>query len=147
MLKDQIEADLKDALRTSDEVRKTAIRMLMSAIRNAEIAAGKTLSDEDTVAIVQREIKQRRDSIDQFTKGNRPDLAAKEAAEIATLEKYLPEQVGDEELRAIAQEVIARTGAQGPSGRGKVMGPLMARVKGRADGRRVNEIVTELLSS
>ncbi len=144
-LKARIDTDLKDALRSGDEVRKTALRMLMAAVRNAEIAAQKELDDDGVIGLVQREIKQRRDSIEQFEKGGRADLVAKEQAEIAALEPYLPEQLSLDEIRAIAREVIASTGAAGPGDRGKVMGPLMGRVRGKADGKLVNQVVGELL--
>lgn len=119
--------------------------MLMASVRNAEIAAQKELDDDGVIALVQREIKQRRDSIEQFEKGNRADLVAKEQAEIGVLEPYLPEQLSAEEIRVIAQEVIAAAGASGPGDKGKVMGPLMGRVRGKADGKLVNQIVGELL--
>ncbi len=144
-LKARIDTDLKAALRSGDEVRKTALRMLMAAVRNAEIAAQKELDDDGVIGLVQREIKQRRDSIEQFEKGGRADLVAKEQAEIAALEPYLPEQLSLDEIRAIAREVIASTGAAGPGDRGKVMGPLMGRVRGKADGKLVNQVVGELL--
>jgi len=144
-LKARIDTDLKAALRSGDEVRKTALRMLMAAVRNAEIAAQRELDDDGVIALVQREIKQRRDSIEQFEKGGRADLVAKEQAEITALEPYLPEQLSVDEIRAIAEDVIASTGASGPGDKGKVMGPLMGRVRGKADGKLVNQVVGELL--
>ncbi len=145
-LQQRIESDLKDALRSADEVRKDAIRMLLSAMHNAQIASGKPLTDDDVVGLVQREVKQRRDSIEQFRAGKREDLAAKEEAEIAVLQAYQPEQLGADELRAIVREVIGAVGATGPGDRGKVMGAVMPRVKGRADGRQVSEVVSALLA-
>jgi uncharacterized protein YqeY len=163
-LKDTIHADLTDAMRQKDETRKTALRMLLSAIRNAEIRtppAGATdeqlaemaklppvvLADDEVLSIVQKQIKQRRDSIDQFTKANREDLAAKERAEAVILEKYLPQQAGAEEIEAAAAKVIAETGASGPRDMGKVMPVLTKQFAGRADGRLINETVRRLLGA
>jgi uncharacterized protein YqeY len=161
-LKDRIQADLTDAMRARDETRKSALRMLMAAIRNAEIpaapeddaeleamaAAGKTgLSDEAVTEVVQKQVKQRRDSIDSFRKANREDLAAKEEAELAVLEAYLPAQAGRDEIEAFATKVVAETGASGARDIGKVMPRVMAEFKGRADGRVVNEVVRGLLGA
>lgn len=163
-LKDTIQADLSDAMRQKDETRKTALRMLLTAIRNAEIRtppANATdeqlaemaklppvvLGDDEVLAIVQKQIKQRRDSIDQFTKANRTDLAEKEQAEAAILEKYLPQQASAEDIEAAAAKVIAETGASGPRDMGKVMPVLTKQFAGRADGRLINETVRRLLGA
>jgi uncharacterized protein YqeY len=153
-LKDQLDADLRDAMRSGEEVRKTTLRLLLTAVRNAEIPAeGATAAqraDLDAAAvlnIVRREVKQRRDSIDAYTKANRPDLAAREEAEAAVLSAYLPQQLGREEIAAVARAVIERLGASGPGDKGKVMPAVMAELKDRAEGREINAVVTELLSS
>jgi uncharacterized protein YqeY len=153
-LKDQLDADLRDAMRSGEEVRKTTLRLLLTAVRNAEIPAeGATaaqradLDDAAVLNIVRREVKQRRDSIDAYTKANRPDLAAREEAEAAVLSAYLPQQLGREEIAAVARAVIERLGASGPGDKGKVMPAVMAELKDRAEGREINAVVTELLSS
>jgi uncharacterized protein YqeY len=163
-LKDAIQADLTDAMRQKDETRKTALRMLITAIRNAEIRTpppGATdeqlaemaklppvvLADDDVLSIVQKQIKQRRDSIDQFEKANRSDLAAKERAEATILEAYLPQQATAEEIEAAVVKVIAETGAAGPRDMGKVMPVLTKQFAGRADGRIINETVRRLLGT
>ena len=138
--------DLKNAMRAKDTVRTSTLRMLSAALTNARIAAGKPLSDGDALAVVAKEVKQRRDSIEQFQKGDRPDLADKESTEMAILEAYLPQQLGRDEVMAEVRAVIAQVGAAGPTDKGKVMAPLMEKLRGRADGRLVNEVVTELLS-
>jgi uncharacterized protein len=163
-LKDAIQADLTDAMRKKEETRKTALRMLISAIRNAEIRtppAGATdaqlaemaklppvvLADDEVLAIVQKQIKQRRDSIEQFEKANRADLAEKERAEAVILEAYLPQQASAEEIEAAVAKVIAETGAAGPRDMGKVMPVLTKQFAGRADGRVINETVRRLLGN
>jgi uncharacterized protein YqeY len=145
-LKERLAADLREALRGGDEPRKSAIRMASAAIRNAEIASGRELDDAGTLQVLQREIKQRRDSIEEFRKGNRPDLVDKEEREIAILQAYLPQQLSREEVTDEARQVIAETGARGPADKAKVMPVLVKRLAGRAEGRTINEVVTELLA-
>ena len=151
-LKDQLSADLRDAMRAGDDVRKSALRMLITAIRNAEIppegsaATGRTeLDDEGVLNVVRKEVKQRRDSIEMYSKANRPDLAATEEAEVAVLSAYLPQQMTREQIVVVAREVIARTGASGPADKGKVMPLIMGELRGKAEGRDINAVVTELL--
>jgi uncharacterized protein YqeY len=153
-LKDQLNADLRDAMRSGEEARKTTLRLLLTAIRNAEIPAegsadtGRSDLDDDAVLdIVRRQVKQRRDSVDAYTKANRPDLAAKEEAEVVILSAYLPQQLGRDEIAAVARAVIERVGATGPADKGKVMPAVMAELKDRAEGREINAVVTELLGS
>lgn len=145
-LKERLQEDLKQAMRDRDETRKSTVRMLIAAVKNAEIAAGKPLSDDDVVAVLQKQAKQRRESIAEFEKGNRPDLVAREQAELALIEAYLPEQADPAEIEAAARKLIADTGATGPRDIGKVMPALMKQFAGRADGKQINEIVRGLLT-
>ncbi|HQW51466.1 MAG TPA: GatB/YqeY domain-containing protein [Tepidiformaceae bacterium] len=146
-LKDQVQADLADAMRNREETRKAALRMLIAAIKNTEIEQGKPLDDAAVTAVIQKQVKQRRESIIEFEKGNRPDLVEREAAESAILETYLPEQARPEEIEAAARRVIAETGASGPRDLGKVMPALTREFAGRADGRAISEIVRSLLGA
>lgn len=163
-LKETLHIDLTDAMRQKDDVRKTALRMLISAVRNAEIRtppAGATdeqllemaklppvvLSDDEVLSIIQKQLKQRRDSIDQFERAKREDLASKERAEAVILETYLPKQATPDEIEAAAAKVIADTGATGPRDMGKVMPVLSKQFAGRADGRVVSETVRRLLGA
>jgi uncharacterized protein YqeY len=145
-IKEQIASDLRDAMRAGDERRKIALRMATASIHNAEIAARKELDDTVVLQLLQREVKQRRDSIEEFRKGNRQDLIDKEAAEIEILQAYLPKQLSRDEIAAEARQVMQETGAHGPGDKGKVMSVLTKRLAGRAEGRTVNEVVTELLA-
>lgn len=146
-LKEQLANDLKDAIRQRDEPRKIAIRMTISAIKNAEIERGAALSEADVLTLVSREAKQRRESIAEFEKADRRDLVEKERAELEVLQSYLPAQVSRDEIAEAAREVIAEVGAGGPRDKGKVMPVLIGRLAGRAEGREINEVVTELLAS
>lgn len=146
-LKDTIQANLADAMRDRDEVRKSTLRLLIAAIKNTEIDQGKALDDDAVVTVIQKQVKQRRESIIEFEKGNRPDLVEREAAEAAILQTYLPEQARPEDIEAAARRVIAETGASGPRDIGKVMPVLTREFAGRADGRAINEIVRSLLGA
>jgi uncharacterized protein YqeY len=146
-LKDTIQADLADAMRNREEIRKSALRMLIAAIKNAEIDQGKPLGDDAVIAVIQKQVKQRRESILEFEKGNRMDLVERERAEETVLQAYLPEQAGPEEIEAAVRKVIAETGASGPRDIGKVMPVLTRQFAGRADGRAINEVVRRLLGS
>ncbi len=146
-LKEQMANDLKDAIRQRDEPRKTAIRMATWAIKNAEVEKGAALSEADVLTIVGKEAKQRRESIAEFEKADRRDLAEKERAELEILQSYLPAQMSRDEIAEAAREVIAEVGASGPGDKGKVMPVLIGRLAGRAEGREINEVVTELLAS
>lgn len=195
-IKDQLDDDLKDALRQNDDVRKTVLRGVLAEIKKADLpqtvehrrAPGDTwesiaskhgvdaaalarayesapgepipdeaativvqlpkkeLGDADLQALVAKQVKQRRDSIEAFEKAGRQDLADKEKAEIAILEKYLPAAMSREEIESEAKAVIAEVGASGPSDKGKVMSALMPKLAGRAEGRVINEVVSELLA-
>ena len=144
-LQQKLTDDLKQAMRGGDTVKRSVIRLTMSAIKNAEIARQTTLEDGDILGIIAKEVRQRKESIEAFKQGDRPDLAAKEEAEMAILEQYLPEQMSREEIVAEARKVIDEVGAGGLSDKGKVMPKLIAKLKGKADGREINEVVTELL--
>ena len=145
LLLDKINTDLKAAMRAREEIRLLVLRTLLSSINYAEIAKQKKLDDGGIVEVVGKEIKQRRESIEAFDKGNRPDLSAKEKAELAILQEYMPARMSREEITAIVEKVIAEVGPKGPGDKGKVMQKLMPQVKGKADGNEVNGIVTDLL--
>ncbi|MEJ2046893.1 MAG: GatB/YqeY domain-containing protein [Dehalococcoidia bacterium] len=146
-LKQKLEADLKQAMRAKDNVRRSTIRLVMAAIKNTEIAKQTALDDPGILGVIAKEVKQRHESIEAFKQGNRPDLVAQEEAELAILQEYLPEPMGREEIITEAKRVIAEVGAQGPGDKGKVMPQLIAKLKGRSDGKEINAVVTELLGS
>lgn len=146
-LKQKMMDDLKQALRREEKVRLSVIRLVIAAANNAEIARQASLSDADVLGIIAKEVKQRHESIEAFKKGNRQDLVAQEEAELAILQEYLPRQMTRDEIIAEARRVIAEVGAKGPADKGKVMPKLIALLKGKADGREVNNVVTELLAS
>ena len=146
-LKQKLVEDLKQALRGGDKVRRSVIRLVMAAIKNAEIAGQVTLEDADILGVIAKEARQRRESIEAFRQGNRQDLVTQEEAELAILNQYLPQQMSREEIIAEARRVIEEVGARGPGDKGKVMPKLIAQLKGKADGREINVVVTELLSS
>jgi len=145
-LKQKLKDDLKEAMRGGDRVKCSVIRLVMAAIKNAEIARQTELNDGDILGVITKEVRQRQESIAAFKQGNRQDLVAQEEAELAILEEYLPEQMTRDEIIAEARRVIEEVGAQGLSGKGKVMPQLIAKLKGKADGREINAVVTELLS-
>ncbi len=126
--------------------RLSVIRLVRGAIRQLEIDGKKELSDEDVLGVISKEVKQRRDSIEDFKKGGRDDLVAAAETEIAILMEYLPQQLSEDEVRNLVKEAIAASNAASPKDMGKVMKELMPKVKGRADGKMVNEIVKELLA-
>jgi len=146
-LKQKLMDDLKQAIRGGDKVRRSAIRLLMADIKNAEIARQADLEDVDILSIIAKGVRQHKESIEAFKQGNRNDLVAQEEAEMAVLQEYLPKQMTREEIIAEARRIIDEVGAQGPSDKGKVMPRLIAQLKGRADGREINAVVTELLGS
>ena len=146
-LQDQLMADLKTALRDQDAVRKSAIRMAIAALKNARVDKNADLTEDEMIAALAKEVKQRRNAMAEFERAGRQDLVASESAELAVLEAYLPEALSEGELVELARQVIAETGANSPKQMGQVMGALMPRVRGRADGRQVSQIVRELLTS
>jgi hypothetical protein len=150
-LREQLMDDLKQAMRQQDERRKVAIRSIISALQYAETELGSdgqrvTLKDDDILALIAKQARQREESIIEFRKGRREDLVAAEEAELVILRAYLPQQMTREEIEAEVRQVIAEIGDGGPKDIGTVMKPLMARLKGRADGRLVNQIVREQLA-
>ena len=145
-LKQKLMDDLKQAMRGRDEVRRSVIRLVMAAIKNAEIARHGAVDDGDILGIIAKEARQRGESIEAFKQGNRQDLVAREEAELAVLQQYLPQQMTRDEVMEAARRVIEEVGASGLSDKGKVMPKLIAQLKGRADGREINAVVTELLS-
>lgn len=150
MLEKKINESLKEALKARDKVKTLALRMLITEINNKKIELGskdKPLDDETLLALVQKMARRYRESIEQFEKGGRKDLASKEKAELAVLREYLPEQLSKEELASIVAGAIKETGADGMKDMGKVMSAVKARVKGRADGRILSEMVKEKLAS
>ncbi len=146
-LKEKLNADLKQAMKGGDTVRRSAIRLVIANIKNAEIAKQASLDDSEILGVIAKEVRQHQESIEAFKKGNRQDLVAKEEAEMAVLQDYLPKQMTRDEIIAEARLIIKETGAQGPRDKGKVMPRLVAQLKGKADGRQINEVVTELLGS
>jgi len=147
VLKQKLMDDLKQAMRGGDKVRCSVIRLVMAAIKNAEIARQADLEDGDILGIIAKEVRQRRESIEAFKQGSRQDLVTQEEAELAILQGYLPQQMTREEIIAEARRIIEEVGAQGPADKGKVMPKLIAQLKGKADGREINTVVTELLAS
>ncbi len=145
-LKQTLQENLKKALRARDERRKSVIRMTLAAIVNAEVKHGGELDDVGVTAVLQKQARQRRDTIAELQQASRPDLLAVEEAELAVLEKYLPRLLSREEIADEARQVIAEVGATGMGQMGPVMRQLMSKLKGRADGRVVNKVVRELLS-
>ncbi len=145
-LKKKISDDVRQAMKSGDTVCRSTLRLLLAAINNAEIAKQADLDDSDILGLIAKEVKTRQESIDAFKQGNRPDLVEKEEAEQAILKAYLPRQLSRDEVVAAAREVIAAVGAAGPGDKGRVMKELIPRLKGRADGKEINEVVTGLLS-
>jgi uncharacterized protein YqeY len=144
-LKDTLPVELKDALRAGNKIRLGTIRLILSAVNYAEIDQQKPLDDQGVHAVIAKMIKQRRESIDAFKAGNRSDLVAAEQAELEILESYMPRQLSRDEIIAEAKKVIAEVGANKPQDMGKVMGKLTPLLRGKADGKEVAAVVTELL--
>ncbi len=146
-LRQKLNDDLKEAMRSGEKVKVAVIRLLTSAIKNAEIARMAPATDGDILGVIAKEIKQRQESIEAFKAGNRQDLVDKESAEMAVLQSYQPKQMTIEEVEAEAKRIIKETGAAGIRDKGKVMPKIIAELKGKADGRQINDVVTKLLSS
>jgi len=146
-LRDQINQDMKAAMRSKDEARLSAIRMLWAAIQRREVDERITLDDTQVLSVVEKTVRQSRDAVEQFLKGNRPDLADKENRDIAFWEVYLPAQASDEEVAKLVREAIATTGAASIKDMGKVVGVLKPKLQGRADMGKVSALVKAQLGS
>jgi len=146
MLIDQLNSDLKQAQLARDEVKVSTLRLLLSEIKNAQITKGEALSDEEVVSVMQKEVKKRKEASVGFRQGNREDQALKEEAEAQILNFYLPAQLEIEELTKVVEDTINELGAKSVSEMGSVIGKVMAKVAGRADGSQVSQIVKEKLS-
>ncbi|MCM2677856.1 GatB/YqeY domain-containing protein [Alkalicoccobacillus plakortidis] len=146
ILLDWLNQDMKLAMKSKNKLELSVIRMVKASIQNEQIKLGHDLSEEDSLTVLNRELKQRKDSLHEFEQAGREDLAIRQREEIAILHKYLPEQLTEEEVRQIVTETIAETGASQKSDMGKVMGAIMPKVKGKADGSVINRLVLESLS-
>ncbi len=150
MMKQQLKDELKQAMLSRDTVKTSVLRMVLSAVGYFEIqkgGAGYEASDDEVMAVVQKEVKQHKDSIEQFGKAGRQELMDKEKKELEILQEYLPAQISEEEVRVLVEEAVKQTGAANPADMGKVMSVLMGKVKGKADGSLVSKLVREALAS
>jgi uncharacterized protein YqeY len=141
----KIQEDLKVAVKAQDKVHVSTLRMILNALKNAELEEREELSDEKELAVIASYARRIKESIEEFKKGGRDDLVAKEEAELAIVMSYLPEQMADDDIRREAAKVVADVGASTPKDMGRVMGEMMKRFKGKVDGAAVNRIVSELL--
>ena len=146
-LRDRVQSDVTAAMRSGDALRRDVLRMAQNAAYNVEKRDKRTLSEDEYAAILAKEVKTRRESVDAFRGGGREDLASKEEAEIAILSEYLPQQLTDAEIQALVDEAISTTGASSARDMGKVMGWLSPKTRGRADGKRVSELVVRSLAA
>ena len=142
----QFEADLKDAMRSGDDVRKRTLRMVLSAIKLAEVEKRGELDEAGILSVLQKEVKARHETIQDSERASRPDLAEASRAELAVLQTYLPQPIGEEELNRLVRQAIEESGAASPAEQGKVMKILMPRLQGRADGKAVSERVRQMLT-
>ena len=145
-IKDTLTNDMKEAMKAKEKDRLAVIRMVRGAIKQIEIDSKQELDDEAVIGVISKEVKMRKDSVEEFKKGGREDLVAKTEAEIAVLMPYLPQQLSEDEVRALVKEAVEQIGAASPKDMGKVMGALMPKVKGKADGKLVNTLVKEALA-
>lgn len=145
-LSERLNDDMKQAMKNQDKFKLSVIRMIRSAIKNVEIDQKKTLDDNEVLDILNREVKQRKDSLQEFEKADRDDLAETVRKELEVIAVYMPQPLTEEEIHAIVQQTIQETGASSKADVGKLMSALMPKVKGRADGKLVNQLVQKLLS-
>lgn len=145
-LMDRLYDDMKTAMKNKDKSKLSVIRMLISSVKYAEIEKKSSLSDDQIIDVLSREIKQRRDSLQEFEKANRTDLVEKTKEELIIIQDYLPEQLTEEEVKKIVQETVQEIGAKDKSEMGKVMSAVMPKVKGKADGKMINKLVMEILA-
>lgn len=143
---EQISEDIKQAMKSKDKVRLSVLRMVKSAVKNREIESGKPLNDDEVLGVFQKELKQRRDSLQAFESAGRTELVEDVKAEIDVLTSYLPKQLTEDEVKAIVEAVIREVGASGKADVGKVMSAVMPKVKGKADGRVIQSVVQSLLA-
>lgn len=146
-LKKTLQQDRLTAMRDGDTIKRNALGMLQAAIKQEEVDNQIELDDKGVLAVLTKQAKQRRESISDYEKAGRTEMAASEQAELAIIETYLPQQMGRDEIRAVAREIIADLGVTDVKGMGQVMGKLMPRLKGQADGREVNTVVRDLLKN
>src|SRR5688500_6056563 len=139
-LTEQIRAELTESMKARTAEKTSTLRMLQSALKNEQISVGHELSDEEALTVIRKAVKQRLDSIEQYTKANRPELAAKEQTEMEMLKSYLPPELSDAELESGLRDIVASTGAQSKKDLGKVMKEATAKYKGRAEGKKIQEI-------
>ncbi len=144
-IKAQLESDLKDAMRSGDDVRKRTVRMALSAIRLTEVEKGGRLDEAALISVLQKEVKSRREAIADAQRANRPDLADAAEAEIKVLDSYLPQPLSQQELETLARQTITEAGASSPADMGKVMKLLTPRLQGRATGNQASQVVRQLL--
>jgi uncharacterized protein len=148
MLEEKIMNDYKEAMKDKDSLRSSALSFLRAQLMNAAIdKKKKTLDDPEAIAVIKKQIKQRQDSIEQFTKGNRMDLADKETKELALLKSYLPAELGEEQVKKVIEDAVSQLGAAGLKDMGKVMKEVQAKLAGQADGKLVSELVKQRLSA
>ena len=145
-LKDQLTQDMKSAMKQKEQVRLSTIRLVRAAMKNREIELGEELNDEEVIKVISTLVKQHKDSIEQFQKGGRDDLVEKEQAELGILESYLPQQLSEEDVKALVKEAIEAVSATSMKDIGKVMKYIMPKVQGRADGKMINQLVKEHLT-
>jgi uncharacterized protein len=147
-LAEQIQSDLTTAMKARDTETVATLRMVVAAIKNARVSSGHSgeVTDEEVLDLLTREAKKRNEAAEAYDQAGRDELAAKERAELAIVQRYLPEQLGEDEVRALVDEAVAETGASGPGDLGKVMSAVMPKVKGRADGKLVSALVRERLT-
>ena len=146
-LRNRLDAELKAAMRSNDATRRDALRMVLADVQKAEKEGRHTLADEEMLGVLAKELKTRHESVDTFKAGGRPDLVAKEEAAIAVVSEFMPQPLSEPELRTLVEQAIAETGAASPREMGKVMGWLSPKTRGRADGRIVSQLVTQLLAA
>ena len=143
---ERIQGDIKSALKARDKERLTTLRLLLAEIKNEKIRAGEEVGDDAFVRLVRKALKQRKDSVEQYRKGDRPELAAKEEREAEILGAYLPQQAGEDEIKSAIEELVAAEGLEGPRAIGVVMKAMMARFGGSADGKTINQIARKVLA-
>jgi uncharacterized protein YqeY len=146
-LKEQLQSDLHDAMRARDEQRKSALRMVLASIQLAEAEQPEPLDDVSAVELIRKEVKRREEAVDMMREAGRDELVAEELAQLEILKAYLPAMMTDEEIRSLVEQAVTEIGASTPRDLGRVMGAVMPQVRGKADGRVVNQIVRDVLAA